>query len=309
MALTTNSYLRYKNNVNIEPLFENSELILLDFESYFDKYYNTLFNDEMMLYYSNSEFNQFVSSYDTLIQTFISKYYNHDDLTNINSWFISYSNKCKYNAIFQHIKIKLIPIYVSDYINNNTKLFVNHFLEELESLYGNNKKLTYKNSIPLNKIHFSLYRNIICIICTFYVQIYFNICNEDVLNNILRVLMEDYLQGIAFSKYEMIQDIQKDIFTPLNMENLFYESYLEFMDDLQIKTIVMSNTFKINNLIISDKINYFIFKNLISRFNNEVLLHNLEYLMSKAINQEIHKIIENGKSYIIQRVYDDYLID
>lgn len=308
MALTTNTYLRYKNDLYMETSFENSELVLLDFESYFDKYYNTLFNDEIISYYSNIEFNQFVSSYDTLIQTFISKYIN-DDLTNINNWFISYSNKCKYNAIFEYIKIKLIPIYVSNYINNNRKLFVNHFLEEFESLYGNNKKLTYNNSISLNKIHFSLYRNIIRTICTFYVQIYFGVSNEDTLNSILRVLMEDYLQRIAFCKYETIDDIKKDIFDNLNIEAIFYESYLEFTDDLQIKVFVMTNTFRLSELIIHDKINYFIFKNLISRFDNEVLLHNLEYLMSKAINQEIHKIIENGKSYIIQRVYDDYLID
>lgn len=309
MALTTNTYLRYKNNLFMESSFENSELVLLDFESYFDKYYNTLFNENAILYFNNSDFNQLIKSYETLIQTFISKYINHDELTKIHNWFILYSNKCKYNTIFQYIKNQLIPIYVSDYINNNKKLFVNHFLEELESLYGNNKKLTYKNSMSLNKIHFSLYRNIIHTICTFYVQIYFGISNEDILNNILRVLMEDYLQGIAFCKYETIQDIQKNIFEPLNMETIFYESYLEFIDDLQIKTLIMSNTFRLNELIIHDKINYFILKNLISRFDHEVLLHNLEYLMSKAINQEIHKIIQNGKSYIIQRVYDDYLID
>lgn len=325
MALTMNTYLRYKNNVYIEPSFENNELTLLDFESYFDKYQDILFNKESILYFTNIEFNQFVSSYDTLIQTFISKYYNSNDLTNINNWFISYSNKCKYNAIFQYIKITLIPIYVTNYINNNTKLFVNHFIEEFELLYGNNEKLTYNNSISINKIDFSLYRNIIRTICTFYVQIYFGISNEDVLNSILRVLMEDYLQGIAFCKYddfrcnlldsssqmkvETIQDIQKEIFTPLNMESIFYESYIEFTDDLQIKALIMSNTFRLSEFIIQNKINYFIFKNVLSRLNHEVILHNLEYLMSKAINQEIHNIIVNGKSYIIQRVYNDYLLD
>ena len=308
MDLTSDTYLRYKNNVLMESIFENSELILLDFESEFDKYKDILFNDITILNFKKFKFKQLLYEYKNLIQTFISKYINHDDLTNINNWFLTYTKKCKYYPIFEYIKIELIPIYVSNYINNR-KLFVNHFLEELESLYGNNTKLTYKNSIPLNKIHFSLYINIIRTICTFYVKIYFNICNEDQLNSILYELIKNCLPEIAFCKYETIQDIKNKIFKPLNMETIFYESYLEFMDDLQIKSIVMTNTFKLNDLIIHDKINYFIFKNLISRFDNEVLLHNLECLMSRAINQEIYTIIESGKSFIVNKVYSDYLID
>lgn len=221
--------------------------------------------------------------------------------------YLSYKNNVYIKPSF--VNSELIPIYVSNFINNNTKLFVNHFIEEFEILYGNNEKLTYNNSISFNKINFSLYRNIIRTICTFYVKIYFGIFNKDQLNSILHVLMEDYLQGVAFSKYEIIQDIKKDIFEKLNMEVIFYESYLEFIDDLQIKTLVINNTFKLSELIINDKINYYIFKNIISRLNNEVILHNLEYLMSKAINEEIYNIIENGKSYIIEKVYSDYLID
>ena len=309
MALITNTYLRYNSDVYMESSFENNELILFDYESYFDKYSDILFNEDSIVCFTNIKFNNLVSCYNKLIKIFVSKYFNNDDLSTINTWFISYNDKCKYIAIFEYVKIELIPIYVSNYIYNNIKLFVNQFIDEFELLYGNNQKLTYNNSIPLNKIHFSLYRKIISNICTFYVQIYFNIYNENEINSILRVLTEDYLQGVAFCKYETIDDIKKDIFDKLNVESIFYDSYLEFIDDLQIKAIVISNTFTINDLIINDKINYYIFKNIISRLNNEVLLHNLEYLMSKSINQIIHTIIENGKSYIIERVYADYLID
>ncbi len=300
--LNNTTYLRYKDSVNMENSFENSELILLDFESYFDKFIK---NEQII---NNIEYRRLFNDYNKLIGTFVSKYFNHVDLTHINNWFISYQNICKYDFIFNEVKVHLIPIYVSDYLTSNQKLFMNHFSEEFEEMYGKNTKNTYKNSIELKKINFSLYRTIISKICTFYVQIYFGISNEDDLNRILRTLMEDYLQGIAFCKYETIDDIEKDIY-PINMESFCFETYIQVTDDLQIRTLLMSNTYRLNEILISNIIHYYTFLNLLSYLNSEIILHNLEYLMSNSINKKIFNIIENTKLYINKRIYEDYLID
>ncbi len=300
--LNNTIYLRYKDSINMENSFENSELILLEFESYFDKFIK---NEQII---NNIEYRRLFNDYNKLIETFVSKYFNHIDLIHINNWFISYQNTCKYDFIFNEVKVLLIPIYVSDYLTSNQKLFMNHFSEEFEEMYGKRTKNTYKNSIELKKINFSLYRTIISKICTFYVQIYFRISDEDDLNHILRKLLEDYLQRVAFCKYETIHDIKKDMYS-INMEEFYYETYLQFIDDLQIKTLLMSNTYRLNEISISNIIHYYTFVNLLNYLNSEIILHNLEYLMSNSINKKIFIIIENTKLYINKRIYEDYLID
>ncbi len=295
-------YLRYKDNVNNTNLFENSELLLLEFESYFDKFIK---NNEII---NNIEYRRLFNDYNKLIKTFVSKYFDYTNLTIINNWFLSYQNKCKYDFIFNEVKVHLIPIYVSEYLSNNQKLFMNHFSDEFEQIYGKNSKNINKNSIELKKINFSLYRTIISKMCTFYVQIYFGISEEDDLNRILRTLIEDYLQGIAFCKYETINDIEKDI-NSIDMETFYYETYIQFIDDLQIKTLLVSNTYKLNETIISNIIHYYTFVQLLYYLNSEIILHNLEYLMSKSITEKIVHIIENTKIYINKRIYEDYLID
>ncbi len=93
------------------------------------------------------------------------------------------------------------------------------------------------------------------------------------------------------------------------MESFCFETYIQVTDDLQIRTLLMSNTYRLNEILISNIIHYYTFLNLLSYLNIEIILHNLEYLMSNSINIKIFNIIENTKIYINKRIYEDYLID
>jgi hypothetical protein len=252
------------------------------------------------------------------VHNFVKRFDLYFDIGNsqLNNWLnsfenrISVENKLLFNDVVKHIVFLAIYYHVS----RNKNEFKNTYIDIFEEIFSSNgfnytlneKHLLINSNIPFNTIT--------CNTILRLSNLYFN--NSHIDEAFVVTHISNFL-NFAYDKYEMTQEINKDIcqevpyihslYIDINNEfngdlNIIYAS---FINDVKIKVMISSNL--LNETIMRKTITYYVLYFILERMNCEMFLFNLT-INDKSINNLITNILNMFYKPLVAKLYSQYSI-